>query len=231
MKYFLTSHISRNDEKCLNEENGFVERLKEAIGDMKINCLCISSKPSDIKGSEYFANLEKRKFENSGIYFTSFHSIHKDTAKAFDKLLEEANMLLLSGGHVPSQNKFFQKLKLKEKLKYFDGIVVGISAGSMNAQELVYAMPELDGEARDSKYERFIPGLGLTFNMIIPHYYEGMENETLDGLNLFTDIMIPDSKKREFLLFPDGTYIYGDGVNEMIFGSYKLVKNGKIIDR
>lgn len=228
MKYFLTSNISEENEMCLNIKNGFTDKLKEALGSKPINCLCISSSPADIKSSEYYGNLDKKKFENSGIAFSEYHIIHNGSYKNFDKLFVNADMIFLTGGHVPTQNKFLHKLNLRSKLEKFNGVVVGLSAGSMNSAELVYAVPEVDGEAKDAKYERFLEGLGLTYKMMVPHYYEGMEEETLDGLNIFEDIMIPDSKRREFYIFPDGTYIYGDGKVEEIYGAYKLIKNGRL---
>lgn len=230
MKYFLTSHIAKDNEIRLNEDNQFVDKLREALGRNPIFCLYISSSPEDIKGSERYGELNKKCFENSGFVFSNFEIIHNQTVKNFDKYFDQADLIFLSGGHVPSQNKFIHKLGLKKYLEKFNGLVIGLSAGSMNAAEEVYAIPELDGEATDTKYERFLEGLGLTYKMMIPHYYQGMENETLDGLNIFKNIIIPDSKNREFYFLPDGSYIYGDGRVEEIMGEYKLVKNGKIVE-
>ena len=43
----------------------------------------------------------------------------------------------------------------------YKGIVVAWSAGSMNCADVVYAGPELEGEAIDPLYERWISGLGI----------------------------------------------------------------------
>lgn len=229
MKYFLTSHISKENEMCLNNDNNFVDKLKEVVGLGPIVCLCVSSKPDDILGSEYYGNLCRERFENSGIAFSEYINIHNGTFRDFDKFMDEADLIFLNGGHVPTQNNFIHKLGLKNKIEKYSGVFIGLSAGSMNAAKVVYAMPEKEGEAIDSRYERFLDGLGLTNKMIIPHYYKGMEEETLDGLNLFQDILIPDNKNKEFYIFPDGTYIYGDGKNEEIYGDFKVLKNGKFI--
>ena len=47
-----------------------------------------------------------------------------------EKLLNY-DVILLAGGHVPTQNCYFKEIDLKEKIKDFQGIVIGISAGSM----------------------------------------------------------------------------------------------------
>ncbi len=50
---------------------------------------------------------------------------------------------------------------LAERIKSFEGIIIGISAGTMNSAKEVYAQPELEGEAIDPNYKRFIKGLNL----------------------------------------------------------------------
>ena len=88
-------------------------------------------------------------------------------------------------------------------MRSFDGVLVGISAGTMNSAEVVYAQPELEGEATDPNYQRFLPGLGLTKKMILPHY-QMLKDEVLDGLRVMEDIAYPDSQGRRFYLLVDG---------------------------
>ena len=105
--------------------------------------------------------------------------------------LESIDVLILAGGHVPTQNKFMDQLRLKERLMDFHGIVVAWSAGSMNCADTVYAGPELDGEAIDPLYERWITGLGLTDINIFPHF-QSLKDDYLDGLRLIEDITYAD---------------------------------------
>lgn len=37
---------------------------------------------------------------------------------------------------------FFKEIRLREKIKDFDGIIIAISAGSMNSADIVYCQPE-----------------------------------------------------------------------------------------
>ena len=46
----------------------------------------------------------------------------------------------------------------------------------MNCAEIVYAQPEMSGEAVDPNYKRFLKGLNLTKYQIIPHY-ESIKNK------------------------------------------------------
>ena len=68
---------------------------------------------------------------------------------------------------------------------------MGISAGHMNCAEIVYAQPEMPGEAVDPDYRRFIPGLGLTKYNILPHY-QAVKDDYVDGMRLFEDITFRD---------------------------------------
>ena len=87
-------------------------------------------------------------------------------------------MVILGGGHVPTEKAFFDEIGLRDALlkgddrnaNGWDGIVMGISAGSMNCADIVYAQPEMPGEAADPSYQKFIQGLGLTDVNVLPHY-------------------------------------------------------------
>ena len=68
----------------------------------------------------------------------------------------------------------------------------------MNCAETVYALPELDEEAVDPDYCRFIPGLGLTSRMIIPHF-QAVQYDVVDGLNAIWDIAFPDRIGKTFI--------------------------------
>ncbi len=48
-------------------------------------------------------------------------------------LLPRSGFVMLCGGHVPTQNHFFAQLGLPGLFHNYHGIVLGVSAGSMNA--------------------------------------------------------------------------------------------------
>ncbi|MCH5273315.1 MAG: Type 1 glutamine amidotransferase-like domain-containing protein, partial [Lachnospiraceae bacterium] len=139
--------------------------------------------------------------------------------------LEEMDVILVAGGHVPTQNKFMKKLKLKERLVNFNGLIIAWSAGSMNCAATVYAAPEIEGEAIDPYYERWISGLGITELNIFPHY-QVLKNEYLDGLRVMEDIVYADSFKHEILAMNDGSYIMINDGMEVLFGEAYLIKDG-----
>ena len=116
---------------------------------------------------------------------------------------------------------------LKEKLSDFHGIILAWSAGSMNCAENVYSAPELDGEAINPYYKRWISGLGLTRINVFPHF-ESLKNEWLDGLRVIEDIAVGDSFGHEFIAINDGTYIVIENGCQRIYGEAYRIKDGII---
>ena len=51
---------------------------------------------------------------------------------------------------------------------------------------------------------------------------------TVDGLRMYDDITIPDSRKYgiPFLYFPDGTYLVGQDGKEIVYGEYLVFQDG-----
>lgn len=140
--------------------------------------------------------------------------------------LQRYNVVLLTGGHVPTQNQYFQEIHLKEIIEDFDGIIIGISAESMNSSQVVYAQSELSGEATNPNYQRWLTGLNLTNLHILPHY-QIVKDTTLDGLKLFEDITYPDSINHEFLVLEDGSYLLIDQ-EAIVYGKSYLLHNQKL---
>ena len=143
------------------------------------------------------------------------------------ELVSACGCIILAGGHVPTQNTFFSEIRLRACLRDFSGTILGISAGSMNAADSVYAQPEEPGEADNPAYQRFLKGLGLTKIMLIPHYQE-IKDSILDGKRLFEDITYPDSFGRQFVALCDGSYLESDGVQERICGEAYQIRDGMI---
>lgn len=141
--------------------------------------------------------------------------------------LRETDVLVLTGGHVPTQNRFMKKIRLRERLREFRGLIVAWSAGSMNCAERVYAGPDLEGEAVDPGYQRWMDGLGITRTNIFPHY-EALRDTTLDGLRMMEDITLPDSLGHEFIALNDGSFVLIDGPRETLYGQAYRIRDGEV---
>lgn len=204
--------------------NGFVDKLRE-VWKENSRCLIIAAGPD-----EYAANDEMTDFFRNALLTDGFSLSTLDLLdRRYDDMSRENiqgyDVILLGGGHVPTQNIFFQQIHLKEKLQGFEGIIIGISAGSMNSADLVYCQPEESGEAVNPHFQRWIYGLGLTRKMILPHY-QMVQDKILDGLHLFHDIGIPDSRHRTFIALTDGAFLMKKDGEERVYGESYIIQNG-----
>lgn len=230
-KLYLTSSPTgsyrSNEEPTypgLNPANGLVEELKK---DWKENarCLMIAATPDAYEMNEEMTEFFEEKLIASGLSVKEMVLCDERNGEVIVEMLDEFDMIILGGGHVPTQNAFFRKIKLREKIQDFDGIIMGISAGTMNCAEIVYAQPEMQGESTSPEYQRFMQGLGLTKTMVLPHY-QAVKDDVLDGKRLFEEITYPDSMGRKFYVLVDGSYILQRDGKEAVYGEAYLIQDG-----
>lgn len=224
MTYFLTSSSCLPDSPALNPANGFVDELRKALPN-PCRAVFVASSPDDVERTERFAGSIRTGFELTGFRFDLYQILDRRNAEQCADLVADADLLILSGGHVPTQNRFFHDIGLRERLTGYGGVVMGISAGSMNCEELVYAPPEEEGEAVDPGYRRFLPGLGLTRAMIFPHFQD-TRYEVVDGLPTLESSLLPDSMGRKIYAIVDGSFILGKDGREELRGEAYLIENG-----
>lgn len=223
---FLTSSPFLEEENRLNPANGLLDELRKCLIP-GCSALFICSDPDGHDRTLFFAQAVKEAFEADGFSFGSFEILDGLNRKKAGALVQGADFIILAGGHVPTQNRFFQEIDLRALLCDFHGVILGISAGTMNAAETVYSQPEEEGEAVDPDYQRFLPGLGLTKAQILPHY-QNTRHEVLDGLRVFEDIAYPDSLGRAFFALPDGSYLHIHEGKEKLQGEAFLIRDGAL---
>ena len=214
------------DYSGFNPANGMVNELQRFWKENS-RCLLISAFPD-----EYALNdIMRRDFEtivkDTGLSAACMDLCDKRNGEMMANALGSYDFVILGGGHVPTENAFFAQIGLREHFRDFHGIAMGISAGSMNCANLVYAQPELSGEATDPSYRKFIPGLGLTEYNILPHYH-AVKNDLVDGLRLMEDITYPDSVGRVFYAIPDGSYLLQTDSDAAIHGEAYRIRDGQI---
>lgn len=231
MKAILTSSLGgqvKIDGKRLPaklpETNGLLKCIKDVWKkDSKV--MIISGSP------EYFDKNDSVLFCLKGAFSlselgTSEVLMCDERNKEIIERLPEIDVLILAGGHVPTQNSFMKTVGLKERLQSWDGLLIAWSAGSMNCAEMVYAGPELPGEAIDPNYQRWICGLGITKTNIFPHF-ETLKDEMLDGMRLIEDITYSDSMGHEIIALNNGSFIVVDNGTEVLYGGAYSIKNGE----
>ena len=225
MKLFITSSpfVDGADRPIMDPQNGLIMRLKQALPPY-CRCLYICSSPDRRDLNCTFGADVFQIFAQEGMPFSHYAVLDGDNFYEARKLVGESDLIVLAGGHVPTQNAFFHRIKLPELLRDYNGVVLGISAGSMNMAETVYAQPEEPGETSPD-YQRFIPGLCLTDVNILPHYQKA-KDYIVDGQHLYDEITREDSLGHCFYVLPDGSYIYQDENTVLLCGEGYRYQNG-----
>lgn len=210
----------------LDPSNGFVDRLRDVWPATPPACLMLASDPDSYDRNDQMRGVFEQCFAEAGLPFSRTVVCDRRNAAQFSALLANSGFVILCGGHVPTQNRFFACLGAAAALQAYTGIVLGISAGTMNAADPVYAQPEEPGEASNPAFERWLPGLGLTRTNVLPHF-QMTRSWTVDGLRLLEDIALPDSFRRPLVALPDGSYLLvSDGV-ERLYGEAWLLRDGQ----
>lgn len=225
MTVFITSSpfIDGAPRAILSNENEFVDRIR-AVLPPNPRVVFVCSNPEDHGGVCEFAAITTAAFAEVGIHFSGYQVLDGSNAGHAYGMISHCDFVVLSGGHVPTQNAFFRKIRLRHILHKFQGVVMGISAGSMNSADVVYVQPEEEGESVP-EFTRFAPGLGLTEVNVCPHYQK-VKDTVLDGLRLFEDITYADSMEHEFFALPDGSYFYQDEDQLLLCGEAWRIKDG-----
>jgi len=140
---------------------GFFDDLKKEWPDAA-NLLYVPCDPTAFEENESQLRSLLDAFEKAELKVNEVHMLEEDTGDTLHGLISKADVIYLAGGHTPTQLAFMRRINLKDALLNYKGIIIGLGAGSINAAYSVYLMPELDGEATDPNYVRFLPGLDLS---------------------------------------------------------------------
>lgn len=210
----------------LDERNSFLDNLRACWKpDSRLVVVC--SDPFNFPLNDEMCDTFTRCFNYHGLTVSSSVLLDSRNARDAGRIIALSDVVLLGGGHVPTQNAFFAEIGLRSLLRGYTGVIVGVSAGSMNCRDIVYAQPELPGESTDPDYQRFIPGLGLSRIQILPHY-QMLKDNLLDGKRLFEDITFGDSYGRDFYVLVDGSYVMRRDDTYTLWGEGYLIRDGQM---
>jgi len=231
-KIFLTSDLVFYDKidgiripHSFIKDNGIFDNFKTSIKKYK-NFVYVASVEDNIEATNMYAQLTFKSFDLT-LPFENYYILDGRSKSIAEKLIKEADFILLSGGHVPSQNKFFDNINLRELIKNTDAVICGVSAGSMNSADIVYCPPELEGEALDLDFQKYLKGLNLTKINIFPHFSD-IKDLYVDNKHNFNDILIPDSYNHKIIAINDGSYLLIDGDKTYIYGDAYLIYKGQM---
>jgi len=120
--------------------------------------------------------------------------------------------------------QYFEGIKLRDILSDYEGVIVGQSAGAINLAEDVYNSPECE---EDLNRPCYFKGLGKTYINIEPHFILDTSNFNSDEI-LHRNAMLEESKRRDLYGIPDGSHIFDDGVEQVVYGECYLLRDGEV---
>ena len=225
---FLTSSpcVYQAPRAIINPENCFLVNLLSCLPENP-RCLFVASDPDDAEFTERVAEEMAEAFRLAGLEFSQLTTLDRRTQDEAADLIADSDFIIFSGGHVPTQNVFFLEIGLRELLEGYEGVLMGISAGTMNCADRVYLQPEEEGESAPD-FVRFSDGLGITDINVLPHYQQ-VKDHMLDGKRLFEDITYADSMGEIFFALVDGSYLLIEDNGEVtLFGEAYCIQDGEI---
>ena len=129
MTYFLTSSPCDNnvpeglDLPCIfDARNGFVENLRASV-EPGAQLLIIASDPDAFAGNDEMAATFEGCFAAAEIELEDVCVLDSRNADDAAEIVAQSGVILLSGGHVPTENAFFASMDLRNLLADFDGVI------------------------------------------------------------------------------------------------------------
>ena len=225
---FLTSATGPFQTPALYTEYGFTDRLRRDLPD-PVRALWIANDPADYVRAEPFALEVRDAFVNAGFRMAEYVMLDNRNADRAKELTAGADLIILSGGEVAVQNRFFARIRLKELLADWDGVLVAISAGTMNSAETVPVPPSVPGDPTDPAQWPVLPGLGLTKHHVVPHF-QYIRTQSMPGIGPMEAYFRSVSRTRPLLALDDTAYLYRDAEgNEKICGRAYRIADGTIV--
>jgi len=219
MNIILTSgpafSIKKNEtRKAIKLENKeLIEQIKKTVSKYN-NLLFICSNPDDYENNEMYAQIVEKSLSLAGIKF-DFSDLLDSRNWLFTKsLVKNSDLIIILGGNPLMQMEFFNNIELKEKLKGYEGCLIGISAGSVNMANYVYCSK--DEDMNETLHYR---GLGLTNINVEPHF-------EIDDKDRINNVLLKDSEDTSFVALPNESFITIIDGNATIHGDAYYFKEG-----
>lgn len=203
----------------ISKEQGFNKVQKEYLKkDIKNNdtITFIATTFDDYEKNDLYYNNLIKHFKNIDITFSKTHLIDNRVSKDLSKdYILKSNIVFLMGGDTKKQMDSVKEYDLFETLKSKEGIILGVSAGSMNQSSRVVYKNDYNNYAIED-YE----GLGYIDINIYPH----LDFNNIDYLKEVFEV----SNYTKTVALPDDSFIRIENNNIDFVGEYYTIQNSKI---
>ena len=222
----LPTHYKDEEENyfpiALDDNNSLLSNIQKFVTKYD-RLILVANDPYNGEKSDEKLPILRDSFALSGMPFKEVIALDHRNMDRAEEILKDADIIILSGGKCICQKAFFDKINLGAILREHKGLTIGISAGTMNLCETVANFPE---EPADIEEPRWLKGLGLHNEIIIPHY-DGETNEYQLGyceIDIVNEYILPMSRGRRLLAMPNYSYVLVDGKTHKYYGDmYEII--------
>lgn len=203
----------------ISKEQGFNKVQREYLKkDIKNNdtIVFIATTFDDYEKNDLYYNNLIKHFKNIDITFNKAYLIDNRVAKDLAKdYILKSNIIFLMGGDAKKQIDSVKEYDLFEILKSKEGIILGVSAGSMNQSSRVVYKNDYNNYVIED-YE----GLGYIDINIYPH----LDFNNIDYLKEVFEV----SNYTKTVALPNDSFIRIENNNIDFVGEYYTIQNSKI---
>lgn len=203
----------------ISKEQGFNKVQKEYLKkDIKNNYTItfIATTFDDYEKNDLYYNNLIKHFKNIDITFSKTHLIDNRVSKDLSKdYILKSNIIFLMGGDTKKQMDSVKEYDLFETLKSKEGIILGVSAGSMNQSSRVVYKNDYNNYVIED-YE----GLGYIDINIYPHL-------DFNNINYLKEVFEVSNYTKTVAL-PNDSFIRIENNNIAFVGEYYTIQNSKI---
>lgn len=199
--------------------NGFNDKISELLQQIIIKRNKFAFVASEFeriheKTDNYF-RFFLNMFEEKGIHFEDSYVVDgRMTVEEAKKAVSEADVVWLSGGDTPTQFNYFLKYGLDSIIKQHEGVIIGMSAGSINLAETAICTLSC-GHYKQEIYK----GLGCVNLSVEPHFVRN---------KVSSEVLELSKKYIIYGLCDDSIIICIEGKYEFYGEIYKL-SNGNVV--
>ena len=229
LSYYVENEEGNKTAIPLVDINGIKNQIDKHVKNKK-RLVWVANNPDNFEGNDSRSRIMFESFNLTwGKEFFSEKIVldHRNSLKA-KQILQNADVIILCGGKCLCQMNFFNEINLKSILKKCQGLVICISAGTMNLCKTFFNFPE---EKSDLDEPRWFEGMGFCNDVIIPHF----DGETLsyqipcEEIDVVNDFVLPASHQKDFVGLPNGSYILLDeNGSKNFFGTIYKISKGKV---
>ena len=230
MSIFLVSDLKNYTVENGNYNPATIDNTNGILDDLKISLkgnnsiIFIASSKDNYEKTDSYSRVLFDSLKLSGINFDNYYVLDSRFKSNIEDVIKNADMIFLAGGDTLEQHKFFDEISLKELLKDYKGVLMGISAGAINLEYDVYNSPEsVDDLNKESKWI----GLCKSHINIEPHFIYSDKDFDADE-KLQREEVLKESFNRVSYGLCNGSHIYIDDNGSKVCGECYEIENGNI---